>query len=237
MPTLAGLKFRAGMIRDALTCPFTTLVTYPVAGLGLFDFLAGLVPGLPEVPPELASANQPETGQQAVTESSEPEVARTLFAVTRLLGATRAAEVGVFRGYTSQFLAAALAPSGGTLHLVDASESALTEAAERAGRYAGCRIERHAGFSTDAAILAAVPNGLDLVFLDADHSEPGVVAELTGWLQKVRAGGVVAVHDSINIRGVCRAVNQFTATHDALTVVTSRGSGLTLFRPAAVGRG
>ncbi len=236
MPTLSGLKFRAGMIRDALTRPFTTLVTYPVAGMGVFDFLAPLIPGLPQVPPELVTAVQPEAGQQVVTESSEPEVARTLFAIARLLGASRVAEVGVFRGYTTQFLAAAVDPTGGVLHLVDASESALTEATGRAGRYAGCRIECHAGFSTDVNVLAAVPNGLDLVFLDADHSETGVAAELAAWLPKVRAGGVVAVHDSINVRGVCRAVNRFTASCPALTVATSRGSGLTLFRPAKSGK-
>ena len=76
------------------------------------------------------ASTHPEAGQQAVIESSEPEVARTLFAVARLLGATRVAEVGVFRGYTTQFLAAALAPNAGTLHLIDAHEPALTEAAD-----------------------------------------------------------------------------------------------------------
>ena len=46
------------------------------------------------------------------------------------------------------------------------------------------------------------------MFLDADHSEAGVAAELSEWLPKLRPGGVLAVHDSINIRGVCRAINQ-----------------------------
>ncbi|HVL16127.1 MAG TPA: class I SAM-dependent methyltransferase [Gemmata sp.] len=236
MPTLSGLRFRVGVIWDALTRPFSQLVTFPVAGLGVFDFLSPLVPGLPEVPPDLASAAHPEAGRQGVVESGEAEVARTLYILARLLNATRVAEVGVFRGYTTQFLAAALAPAGGVLHLIDASESALAEASGRAGGYAGCRVERHAGLSTDASILAAVPSDLDLVFLDADHSEPGVVAELSGWMPKVRAGGILAIHDSVNIRGVCRAVNRFTAGHPALTVATSRGSGLTLFRTAAEAR-
>lgn len=232
MPSLSGLRFRIGLIRDAITRPFGQLATYPVAELGVFDFLSLLVPGMPEVPPELTAMTHPEAGQQAVTESSEPEVARTLFAVARLLGAVRVAEVGVFRGYTSQFLAAALAPVGGTLHLVDARATALAEAAERAGRYADCRVKCHTGLSTDTSILAAVPNECDLVFLDADHSELGVAAELTGWLPKVRVGGVVAVHDSVNVRGVCRAVNRFTVGCPALTVATSRGSGLTLLCPS-----
>lgn len=229
MPTLSGLRFRAGLIRDALTRPFVQLATHPAAGLGVFDFLAPLVPGLPEIPPELSAAGQPEAGQQRVIESSEPEVARTLFVLARLLAAARVVEVGVFRGYTSQFLAAAVAPHGGELHLVDLSEAALAEAAGRAGKYPGCRVARHRGLSTDAGVLAAVPNECDLVFLDADHSEAGVVAELGAWLPKVRPGGVLAVHDSVNIGGVCRAVNRFTPTHPALTVATSRGSGLTLF--------
>ena len=134
MPTFAGLKYRAGLIRDALTRPFSRLATYPVGGKGLFDFLSPLVPGLPGLPPELAGAAHPEAGGRTLIESSEPEVAGTLFVLARLLAATRVAEVGVFRGYTSQFLAAAVAPVGGTLHLIDLSESALTEAGGRAGR-------------------------------------------------------------------------------------------------------
>jgi len=36
---------------------------------------------------------------------------------------------------------------------------------------------------------------VDLVFLDADHSEDGVLRDLEAWLPKVRAGGIVAGHD------------------------------------------
>lgn len=182
------------------------------------------------MPPELADALPPELGRQTIIESGEPEVARTLFALARLLNAVRIVGVGVFRGYTSQFLAAAIEPFDGTLHLVDANGEALTEAGGRTARYSGCRVERHCGRSTDAAVLNAVPGGCDLAFLDADHSERGATEELAVWLPKVRPGGVLAIHDSIGIRGVCRAVNRFAATRPALTVATSRGSGLTLFR-------
>ena len=136
------------------------------------------------MPAHLETATQPELGHQVVVESSEPEVARTLYTLAVLGQARRVVEVGVFRGFTSQHLAAALGPDG-DLHLVDLSASALEEAAGRAAAMTAARVHRHHGRSTDPAVLADVPAGCDLVFLDADHTERGVLAELDAWWPKV----------------------------------------------------
>jgi predicted O-methyltransferase YrrM len=235
MPTLTGLRFRAEIIRDVLTLPYQDLVAYPVAGLGIFDIVGKLIPGLPEVPPELLSARHPEEGKQRVTESSEPEVSRMLYMLTRLLEATCVVEVGVFRGFTTQFLAAAVAPNYGTLHLIDMNRAALHEATSMASAYPGCRVECHTGNSSDPTIAAEVAGSCDFIFLDADHSEAGVTSELELWFPKLRPGGILAVHDSVNIRGVCRAVNRFGNKHPGLTLATSRGSGVTFFLASTSG--
>lgn len=55
---------------------------------------------------------------------------------------------------------------------------------------------------------------LDMVFLDADHSEQGVRDDIAAWLPKVKAGGWIAGHDYANqepeydFSGVKRAVDE-----------------------------
>ena len=57
-----------------------------------------------------------------------------------------------------------------------------------------------------------VPDGsLDLLYLDACHAYSCVYKDLTTWLPKVKAGGIVAGHDYLNKSyGVFDAVRDFT---------------------------
>jgi len=52
---------------------------------------------------------------------------------------------------------------------------------------------------------------LDFVYLDADHSEAGVLADLCTWARKVRIGGVIAGHDygHPDFPGVKRSIDRF----------------------------
>lgn len=36
---------------------------------------------------------------------------------------------------------------------------------------------------------------VDLVFVDGDHSEPGIRGDITAWLPHIRRGGIIAFHD------------------------------------------
>lgn len=51
---------------------------------------------------------------------------------------------------------------------------------------------------------------LDLVFIDADHSYEGCVADIKAWSPKVRTGGFISGHDyhSGNFPGVVQAVEE-----------------------------
>jgi predicted O-methyltransferase YrrM len=219
------------MIREALTKPFSEIVVHPISETGLFDFLAPLVPGLPEVPESLRASTLPDDPGACVLESSEPEVSRTLYSLARLLKARVVVEVGVFRGATSRFLARALVDNGGgTLHLVDMSGEALALAQKAVGEPSQVAVLGHLGGSVSPEVLGSVPGDLDLVFLDAAHTEEGVRDELAAWLPKMRPGGVLAVHDTIHMRGVCKAAHEQAARRAVLTLSTGRGSGLTLIR-------
>ena len=58
----------------------------------------------------------------------------------------------------------------------------------------GTRAIIHKMETTEAAALVK-KGSLDLVFIDADHSEKGVLTDLIEWAPKVRPGGYVTGHD------------------------------------------
>jgi predicted O-methyltransferase YrrM len=66
---------------------------------------------------------------------------------------------------------------------------------------------------------------LDLVFIDADHSEEAVLRDLEAWVPKVKPGGLIAGHDygSHNHPGVRSAVEIFFSQHPhPISVETNR---------------
>lgn len=65
-------------------------------------------------------------------------------------------------------------------------------------------------------------DSVDFVFIDADHSEAGMRADLAAWAPKIKPGGILAGHDysAADWPGVVRAVDEFVKLR-----------GLTLTRP------
>ena len=62
---------------------------------------------------------------------------------------------------------------------------------------------------------------IDLLFIDGDHEEGPVTADVALWLPKVRAGGWVALHDVRNREwpGVSRALSRLLWRSTTLTDV------------------
>ena len=65
--------------------------------------------------------------------------------------------------------------------------------------------------ASDRAAARFADGSLDFVYLDADHSEAGVFADLCAWAGKLRVGGLLAGHDygHRDFPGVRRAVDRF----------------------------
>jgi len=152
----------------------------------------------------------------------------------RLPNNARMAEIGVLRGALSDYL---LSNAPG-LHLVMVDNWLTADQQPAAYRATRCDHAMHtdparvAGHRRDAMIVAdrhasratikeewsieiaerMPPASFDLVFLDADHSEAGVRADLAAWLPKVKPGGWIGGHDLDNddprfdFSGVRRAV-------------------------------
>lgn len=57
------------------------------------------------------------------------------------------------------------------------------------------------------------PLSVDFLFIDGDHSEPGVIGDIQEWMRHVKPGGVVAFHDygSNNWPAVKQTVDRLVA--------------------------
>lgn len=56
-----------------------------------------------------------------------------------------------------------------------------------------------------------VPDNLDFVYIDGDHSYQGVFDDLCAWTKKVRVGGIISGHDynHPNLPGIKKAIDEF----------------------------
>ena len=117
------------------------------------------------------------------------------------------AEIGVLRGNFSVSMLDYFPNL--TLYLVDNwSEYPETEVIARERlKVFGDRARIIKGDSIEVA--SQVPNNLDFVFIDADHSYEACLKDLQVYSKKVRSGGWITGHDYPNKPGVKQAVEEF----------------------------
>jgi predicted O-methyltransferase YrrM len=135
------------------------------------------------------TAKVPRAGMQ-----SGPDQAQFMGFLIKTIGARRALEIGVFRGYSALAVAAAL-PADGTLVACDVSEE-WTRAARTYWREAGVdsRIDLRlapALETLDKLIAEGQADSFDFAFIDADKSNYDSYYERC--LVLVRRGGVIAL--------------------------------------------
>lgn len=112
---------------------------------------------------------------------------RFLSLLSRLLAPTYIVEIGTFTGYATLCLAEGLMPSG-RLHTIEANE----EYEEIQNKYFGQspyreQIIQH--FAPALEVLPTLPDGIDMVFIDADKKNYLNYLEVV--LPKMRPGGVI----------------------------------------------
>lgn len=64
---------------------------------------------------------------------------------------------------------------------------------------------------TSQAAVKYIPDNLDFVYMDANHSFNGVLGDLSDWFFQIKDGGIIGGHDygHVNHPGVKKAVDQF----------------------------
>jgi caffeoyl-CoA O-methyltransferase len=127
-----------------------------------------------------------------------PEQGQFLHFLTKLTGARKGLEVGVFMGYSSSWIALAL-PADGRITACDVSEEYAAIARET-WRAAGVtdKIELRlapALETLDGLLAAGQAGSFDMVFIDADKSNYSNYYERA--LQLVRRGGLIAVDNTL----------------------------------------
>lgn len=189
--------------------------------------------------PALTERTAAETGDRAGMQIG-PDEGAMLTALTRMVRAELAVEVGTFTGYSSICIARGLAP-GGRLLCCDVSEE-WTAIGREAWAEAGVddRIDLRIGPAAET--LAEDPfdgEPLDMAFVDAD--KPGYVTYHDLLVPRLRPGGVLAVDNTLwsgrvvdddpgdEARTAIRAYNAHAAADDrVLTVLLTVGDGVTL---------
>ena len=136
------------------------------------------------------------------------EDASVLLAASR--GARRVVEIGVYEGSSAVALCEVLR-SDSELHLVDpfgrhpdalpsgwgATEWATRRAVSRAQRRRGGAAPAvHWHVCLSAELASRWRDGVDLVFIDGDHSESGCELDWSEWHANVTLGGHVVFHDA-----------------------------------------
>jgi caffeoyl-CoA O-methyltransferase len=140
----------------------------------------------------LIERTRDETGGAAGMQVS-PGQGALLTLLTRLVGATRALEIGTFTGYSSICIARGLG-EGGSLVCCDVSER-YTAIARDAWAAAGLTDRIDLRLAPALETLPTLEPGFDLVFIDADKENyPGY---FEGVLPLLRAGGMILVDNTL----------------------------------------
>ena len=140
-------------------------------------------------------------------------------AVTAPSGAV-AVEIGSHLGASACYMAAGLRAVGGTLTCIDTWNN------DAMGREP--QADTFAAFTANTIQLASsikmvrknsidltdgdLPTAIDLGFIDGDHSYHGASTDFRALAPRVKAGGVLAFHDSVGVDGVCRVIGEALVT-------------------------
>jgi predicted O-methyltransferase YrrM len=112
-----------------------------------------------------------------------------------------ACEVGSYFGASTCFLAAAASLKEGHVHAVDTwkndamAQEPVIDTFEQFCRniqHYRQQITVHRGLAME--VKDRVP-AVDLLFIDGDHSYEGALADLSGFVPKIRPGGILLLHD------------------------------------------
>lgn len=158
-----------------------------------------------------------------------------LYGLVRSLGVARIVEIGRFKGGSTFIMANAMTADSSLvsydLHVPardDLQGPDLDRELEAAlGRYGLTdRVRLVVG---DSRTVELPEPGIDLLFVDGDHTYEGATSDLTRWSPLVRPGGHLVLHDAVDTGGygnfypgIQRAVDEFVARRE---FTPARGAG------------
>jgi caffeoyl-CoA O-methyltransferase len=193
-----------------------------------------------EILRELAAETQDRFGEDAGMQIG-PDQGTFMTMLARLIGASRAVEVGTFTGYSAICIARGLA-DGGRLLCCDVSEE-WTSVAREYWKRAGVADQIDLRIGPAAGTLAGLPAGtsFDYAFIDADKT--GYVEYWDLIVPMIRPGGLILVDNTLShgrvvdlriqddsVQGIRRFNGHARADSRVDLVLLPIGDGLTLAR-------
>jgi len=165
--------------------------------------------------PEPLSRLRAEAHPRADMETS-PEQGQFLHLMARVCGARKMLEIGVFRGYSSTWVARAL-PAGGKVIACDNSEEYVARA-RRTWREVGVEDRREVRMgraldTLDGLIAAGEAGTFDMAYIDADKGN--YLNYYERCLTLLRAGGLIAV-DNVLWEGAVLDMEDRTTDTEAI---------------------
>ena len=124
-------------------------------------------------------------------------------------------EIGSYLGASTACLAAGVAGNGGHVFAIDpwnnhgmseGPRDTFAEFRQNIARF-DKTVTPLRGWSADVAQTFDTP--IDLLFIDGDHSYEGIVADFRAWLEKLKPGAIVALHDHRWCKEIQRAAREF----------------------------
>ena len=195
------------------------------------------IPAPPDFSKELGSASSftPPGAPESFT--SEPSVGRFLSHLVFYRKPTVVVELGCFVGWASAHLAMALQANGrGRLYCVDCDQKYL-DATVRNLKRLGLDGVTNAllGKSTEATLVAGLPNKIDILFIDTSHMYRDTLDEILLYSSRIGETGCMVLHDSISFPGVRRAIAEMSGKFRILTFATESGNGVSVLLNSSKG--
>lgn len=118
--------------------------------------------------------------------------------IVGLLDPQKILEIGTYHGGTLYNWLRLLAPNRGTAYTID--DRPPLGVWQEWVKYFGVTMENYVGNShaADTLTWATARGPFDFLFIDGDHTYPGVKYDFLQYAPLVRRGGVVAFHDILN---------------------------------------
>lgn len=203
----------------------------------LYDYLTARSTAPDPVYQAIATETAERTGSAAGMQIG-PDQFTFMRALTQIIGAHRAVEVGTFTGSSAAAIAGGLAP-GGRLTCCDISEE-WTAIGRRHWEAAGLADRIDLRLAPALETIAALPDEpLDLVFIDAD--KPAYVDYYEALVPRLRPGGVLLADnvlwsgrvvdpadDDANTNAIRRFNDHVAADARVTKVILAIGDGVTL---------
>ena len=166
----------------------------------------------------------------------EPETARVLSVLVRATGARRVLEIGTSNGYSTLWLADAVAETGGKVTTVEVEPERARMAREN---FARAKLQHLIDVRVEDAgqTLAGSPDGAwDFIFLDAER--PHYVAYWPHLVRSLRLFGLLVVDNVVShadqVADFCALVQRTSGITSALVPI---GAGVLLITKGAPGEG